>query len=174
MELLIVRHAIAFERNDKRWPDDGDRPLSPRGVTRARSAAAGLRRMTERPTRVLTSPLERARQTAAILTAQAGWPRAVESALLLPGSSPEALLGALARLRERRIAVVGHQPDLGRLLAACLAGNAGSGAFELRKMGVALVAFPAVARGGRGELRWLVPPRLLRAARMPARLPNGP
>lgn len=169
MELLIVRHAIAFERNDRRWPDDGARPLSPRGVSRARRAAAGLRRMTERPTRVLTSPLERARQTAAILTAQAGWPRAVESALLLPGAPPEALLGALARLRERRVAVVGHQPDLGRLLAACLAGNAG--AFELRKMGVALVAFPAAARAGLGELLWLVPPRLLRAARMPTSKP---
>ena len=171
MELLIVRHAIAFERNDRRWPDDGGRPLSPRGVTRARRAAAGLRRMTERPTRVLTSPLERARQTAAILTTQAGWPRAVESALLLPGAPPEVLLNALARLRERRVAVVGHQPDLGRLLAICLAGNAGSSAFELRKMGVALIAFPAAAHAGRGALQWLVPPRLLRAARGPPSKP---
>jgi phosphohistidine phosphatase SixA len=30
MELLIVRHAIAFERNTRRWPDDAERPLSDR------------------------------------------------------------------------------------------------------------------------------------------------
>jgi len=168
MELLIVRHAIAFERNARRWADDGKRPLSPRGAGRARRAAAGLRRLTDPPARVLTSPLERTRQTAAILTKQASWPRAVESPLLLPGASPEALLGELARLRERRVAVVGHQPDLGRLLALCLGGNTGGGsAFELRKMGAALVAFPGAARAGRGELLWLVPPRLLRAARPP-------
>ena len=35
MELLIVRHAIAWERDAKRWPDDGERPLSAPGVTRA-------------------------------------------------------------------------------------------------------------------------------------------
>ena len=167
MELLVVRHAIAFERNVKRWADDGLRPLSPRGMARARHAAAGLRRVTPRPTRVLTSPLERTRQTAAILAQMAGWPRAAETPLLLPGAAPQALLGELARLRDRRVAVVGHQPDLGRLLALCLTGDPGSGTFELRKMGVALVAFPGAARAGRGELLWLTPPKLLRAARTP-------
>jgi phosphohistidine phosphatase len=167
MELLIVRHAIAFDRNVRRWADDGLRPLSPRGVARARHAAAGLRCITPRPTRVLTSPLERTRQTAAILTQLAGWPQAVESPLLLPGASPQALFRELARLRDRRAAVVGHQPDLGRLLALCLTGDPGRGAFELRKMGVALVAFPGAPRAGRGELLWLAPPKLLRAARSP-------
>src|SRR5580698_4658247 len=68
MDLLIVRHAIAFERNPRRWRDDGERPLSPEGMVRARKAAAGLRQITERPQCVLTSPLMRARQTATILT----------------------------------------------------------------------------------------------------------
>jgi phosphohistidine phosphatase SixA len=71
----------------------------------------------------------------------------------------------LARAREPCIALIGHQPGLGRLLASCLAGDAGSAAFELRKMGMALIAFPAAPRAGRGELIWLLPPRVLRAAR---------
>src|SRR6202049_2164116 len=57
MELLIVRHAIAFERSATRWAADDERPLSPQGVERARQAAAGLKRGAERPARVLTSPL---------------------------------------------------------------------------------------------------------------------
>ena len=165
MELLIVRHAIAYERNAQRWADDGKRPLSPQGAVRARRAAAGLKRVAPRPARVLTSPLRRTRQTAAILTEFAGWPEASECQLLLPGSSPQGLLALLARASEERVAVVGHQPDLGRLVATCLPGNAGSAAFVFRKMGVALIAFQGRPHPGQGELRWLVAPRLLRAAR---------
>ena len=62
MELLVVRHAIAFERSPRRWPDDAERPLSPQGAARARKAALGLKRITPRPARVLVSPLRRARQ----------------------------------------------------------------------------------------------------------------
>jgi phosphohistidine phosphatase len=165
MELLIVRHAIAFERNAKRWPDDGARPLSPRGVIRARRAAVGLKKIAVRPGRVFASPLERTKQTAAILTQYAGWPRAIPCPQLLPGESPQALLALLARTRGQRLAVIGHQPDLGRLISACLPGSPGSAAFELRKMAVALISFDGAPRASQGELRWLVPPKLLRSIR---------
>jgi phosphohistidine phosphatase len=165
MELLIVRHAIACERDAKRWADDGERPLSARGEIRARQAAVGVKRIVPPPVRVLTSPLLRARQTAAILTQFAGWPQAQPCPQLLPDTSPEALLAVLARAREPRVALIGHQPDIGRLLAVCLPGSAGSAAFEFRKMGIALIAFQGAPRAGRGELIWLVPPKILRAAR---------
>jgi phosphohistidine phosphatase SixA len=84
---------------------------------------------------------------------------------LLPGGSPQELLALLARTRGRRVAVIGHQPDLGRLIASSLPGSAGSAAFELRKFALALIAFPGSPRAGQGELRWLVPPKLLRALR---------
>jgi phosphohistidine phosphatase len=165
MELLIVRHAIACDPDAQRWPDDVERPLSARGVLRARQAARGVRRIVPRPVRVLTSPLLRARQTAAILAEFAAWPGASLTPLLAPEVSPAAVLALLARSRESCVALVGHQPSLGRLLASCLAGGGGRGAFELRKMGMALVDFDGPPRAGRGELLWLVPPRLLRAVR---------
>ncbi len=87
MELLIVRHAIAFERDPRRWPDDGERPLSSQGVDRAKKAAAGMKQLVRSPARVLVSPLVRARQTAAILTDVAGWPRATTCAELAPGGA---------------------------------------------------------------------------------------
>ena len=132
---------------------------------RARQAAAGLRKLGLRPQRVLVSPLERTRQTAAILTQYAAWPKAISCPQLLPGGSPQGLLALLARTRGQRLAVIGHQPDLGRLIAVCLAGNPGSSAFEMRKMALALIAFPGTPRAGQGELHWLVPPKLLRAIR---------
>src|ERR1700681_4423383 len=118
MELLVVRHAIAFERSARRWPDEARRPLSPQGVARARNAALGLKRVTENPARGLVSPPRRAQQTAAILTQFAAWPEAGECVQLLPGASPEGLLALLARTHDSRIAVDGHQAARGRALGA--------------------------------------------------------
>jgi phosphohistidine phosphatase len=100
MELLIVRHAIALERDTHRWPDDDERPLSARGMARARKAALGLKAVTGRPTRVLSSPLLRAKQTAAILTQVAAWPRATECHQLMPGVGPTELLALIGHARD--------------------------------------------------------------------------
>jgi phosphohistidine phosphatase len=165
MELLIVRHAIAFEADARRWPDDGERPLSPQGIARARKAAAGLKKLARAPARVLVSPLTRARQTAAILSEVAGWPKPIACAELAPGGSPESLLGVLKRLSATRIAVVGHEPGLARLLGASLPGSPAAQGFRFRKMGAALLTFPGTARARGARLVWLVPAKVLRAAR---------
>lgn len=164
MELLILRHAIAFPRDAQRWPDDGERPLTAEGVKRARRAAAGLKRIAKRPTRVLTSSLARARATAAIFAQGARWPEAVECAALSPGEPPEAVLEVLRRTvgKAECVAVVGHQPHLGRLLALCLRGDARADAFELRKSAVVCVEFEGPPRAGHGVLTALFPPRALR------------
>jgi phosphohistidine phosphatase len=164
MELLLVRHAIAFERDAQRWPKDGERPLSPQGIARAHRAASGLKRLTEPPQRLLTSPLQRTQQTAALLTRYARWPKAESCDALLPGARPEELLALLARMNVARIAVVGHEPDLGELLGACL-GSGARGVFAFRKMGAAAVEFRGRPGAGRGRLLWFVAPKLLRAAR---------
>lgn len=164
MELLIVRHAIAFPRNAKRWPDDGERPLTAEGVKKSRRAAAGLKRIAKRPTLVLTSPLVRASDTAAIFAQAARWPEAVECDALSPTGSLEGVLEALRRQggKAECVAVVGHQPHLGRLLALCLRGNARAEAFELKKSAVVCVQFDGAPRAGQGMLTALFPPRALR------------
>lgn len=162
MELLLVRHAIAYERDLKRWRDDRKRPLSPRGVARAHKAASGLRRFSAAPALLLSSPLLRTSQTAIILHESAGWPKPASCAELEPGRAPEEFLGFLAGLTAESIAAVGHAPDLGVLLASCLGGA--PAAFEFRKMGAALVRFRGRARAGAGQLVWFVTPRVLRAA----------
>jgi phosphohistidine phosphatase len=164
MELLLVRHAIAFDRDAKRWPEDGERPLSPRGIARAQRAATGLKCLTDPPRRVLTSPLQRTQQTAAILTRYARWPKAEPCTALLPGAAAEELLALVARISATtRIALVGHEPDLGVFLGACL-GAPARNVFAFRKMGVAAVGFRGRPGAGRGCLLWFAPPRLLRAA----------
>jgi phosphohistidine phosphatase len=164
MELLILRHGIAFPPDAARWPDDRGRPLTPEGVKRARRAAAGLKRIAQRPTIVLTSPLVRARETAAVFAQAARWPKATECEALCPGGSLEGVLEALRRLGRKVgcAAVVGHQPHLGQLLALCLRGGAHPEAFELKKSSVACVRFEGPPRAGQGALAWLLAPRILR------------
>ena len=164
MELLILRHAVAFPRDPKRWPDDSERPLTLEGVKRARRAAAGLRRIARRPALVLTSPLVRARDTATIFAQAAHWPKANECAALSPGGSPEEVLEVLRRRGAQAdcVAVVGHQPHLGRLLALCLRGDARCEAFELKKSAVVCVQFQGPPRARQGALTALFPPRALR------------
>lgn len=165
MELLVVRHAIAFERDGRRWPDDGARPLSPAGIRRARRAAAGLKEFSKAPDRLLTSPLVRARQTARILTEFAGWPRPEEVLELSPGGAAQAVWTLLGKNRSKLIAIVGHQPDLGALLADCLVGNSGTLAIDMKKNAVACVSFEGSPRSGGATLRWLATPRILRGFR---------
>jgi len=162
MELLIVRHAIAFERDRQRWSDDGARPLSPAGIRRARKAAAGLKAFGKAPDRLLTSPLVRARQTAQILTDIAGWPQAEEASELSPGEPVPAVLALLGKYHGRRVAVVGHQPGLGTLLTLCLLGGGKTLPVEIKKNAILCVSFEGPPRAGHGALEWLATPRMLR------------
>jgi phosphohistidine phosphatase len=165
MELLLIRHAIAFERNRRRWPDDGARPLSPAGIKRSRKAAAGLKGLWKIPDRLLTSPLARARQTAKILTEVAGWPLAEIAPELGPGEGAAAMLTLLGKDRSKRIAIVGHQPDLSALLAASLLEENGDLPIEIKKNAVACLSFDGRAGVGRAALKWLATPRMLRGFR---------
>jgi phosphohistidine phosphatase len=165
MELLIIRHAIAFERDRHRWADDAARPLSPAGIRRSRKSAAGLKDLCKAPDRLLSSPLIRASQTARILTEVAGWPRAEIAPELQPGQGPAAVLTLLSKDRSQRIAIVGHQPDLSALLTACLLKDGGTVAIEMKKNAVACLSFHGRARPGGAVIKWLAPPRLLRGFR---------
>lgn len=165
MELLIIRHAIAHERDRRRWRDDGARPLSPAGRKLSRKAAAGLKEFIKAPDRLLTSPLLRARQSAQILTEVAGWPQAQEATELLPAEAAAAVLARLGKERGKRVAIVGHQPALGALLAVCLLGEDAIVSIELKKNAVACVSFAGSPRAGRGTLQWLATPRMLRKLR---------
>src|SRR5688572_20296350 len=162
MDLLIVRHAIAYERDARRWRDDALRPLTPAGIRKFGKAALGLRQLNIRPQRVLSSPLVRAWQTAAVLAEVAEWPEAVECRQLEPGCSLSELFAALRKLNVESIAIVGHDPGLSRFIAAGISRSAGGAAVRMKKGAVARLTFVRQVRPGGGRLEWLMTPRLLR------------
>jgi phosphohistidine phosphatase len=162
VEVILVRHAIAFERNRARWRDDRERPLTPKGKEKFRRIAKGLPKWLARPACLLTSPLVRARQTAEILTTVARWPRAIDRIELAPGVEPAELIAMLRAQRARRIALVGHEPALSTLLSVMIAGGRTSLAADLKKGGIVRVVFERTIRPGGGTLIALLPPRVLR------------
>ena len=69
MDLYIVRHAWAFDRDDDRWPNDDLRPLTDEGKERFAKVVKTLAGRGMAPQVVATSPLVRCVQTAELLAA---------------------------------------------------------------------------------------------------------
>src|SRR5207244_11998339 len=107
MRLLLVRHAEAA-------PGDPDelRALTPEGHEQARRLGEQLRADGVVPDVVLSSPLLRARQTAADLGF--GDPEALDA--LAPGATADDVRTAIQG-RGATVVVVGHQPDCSRITA---------------------------------------------------------
>ena len=112
MELYLVRHAIAAKRDPGLWPDDSQRPLTPEGITRFRSAARGLAEIVPSVERVLASPYPRAWQTAEILNEETGWPVPEPREELAADRSPDDGAALLEEIDAESLALVGHEPNL--------------------------------------------------------------
>jgi phosphohistidine phosphatase len=162
IELYLVRHAIAAERGPK-YPDDRLRPLTVAGQKKFAQSVPGLVEMGVVIDFVLTSPLVRARETAQILAAGLKPKPAIsEVEALAPGGRHAAIVEAIKShsKRYRRLALVGHEPDLGELAAKLLAAR---GNVEFKKGGVCLIDVDGATPGGPGTLRWMLTPKALRA-----------
>jgi phosphohistidine phosphatase len=112
MRLVIVRHAEAGSGD----PDEL-RALTPAGREQARALGEKLRAEGLRPDAVVSSPLLRARETAAALALG----EAHVDDRLAPGATPADVRDAAAG-RGETVVVVGHQPDCGAAAAAFAGG----------------------------------------------------
>ncbi|MFL5923201.1 MAG: SixA phosphatase family protein [Gaiellaceae bacterium] len=112
MRLVLVRHAEAAPGE----PDEL-RTLTPEGHEQARALGERLRSDGIEPDAVLSSPLLRARETAADLGF--GEPEPLDE--LAPGATADRVRTAV-RGRGETVIVVGHQPDCGQITAALRGG----------------------------------------------------
>lgn len=163
MEVYLVRHAIAHERSRARWPKDALRPLTPAGKQKFRKAARGLARLLPKTALLLTSPYVRARDTALILAALTNLRSPVEAPELASGKPARAAFELLRSSKRAAVVLVGHEPNLSTFLSVALAGERASLKIAFKKGGAACVEFTGGIQPGRATLRWLMPPRALRA-----------
>ena len=162
MMLYVLRHAIAEEVGPE--GTDGSRRLTPGGRRKLRAAAAGMRTLGLGFEAILTSPLVRAVETAAIVAeAFASKPVPRELGALEPGVPPVETVRALhAFARFEHVAVVGHEPGLSSVVALLLTGSPDGLRLVLKKGGLVALEVQDAGRGGGGTLRWMLTPRQLR------------
>jgi len=155
-EICLLRHAHAGDA--LAWAgDDRLRPLTDKGRRQAERLGRLLAAAGFEPDAVLTSPLLRARQTAEIVADLLGAsPR--EVAGLAGPLDLAALDDILAGAADpRRPLLVGHDPDFSELVSELVGAP-----LPMRKGALARLDVAGPLRPGGGELRWLVPPELLR------------
>jgi phosphohistidine phosphatase len=161
MKLYIIRHGLAGEHGDPRYPNDRMRPLTDEGRKRFGDTMKHLANVGLEPEIVATSPLVRCRQTAEIVIDRVrGKPKLVELPALEPGSDLDALIEWTNQQSKDEVAWVGHAPDVSDLAAALL-GPRGETVIRFAKGAIACIAFDGPVARGAGELHWLVTAKVL-------------
>lgn len=154
MQLYLVRHAIAVPSTPEQ--PDAARPLTREGRARFTAVVRGLKVLGWRFDRLYHSPLVRAVQTAELLQPLVDGP-----CVVLPDLARAPDEEMLAHLEGTKVALVGHEPHLGALLAWLVAGDVGLGErFCFKKGGLARTR--GEPRPGGMTLEGLIGPKLLR------------
>jgi phosphohistidine phosphatase len=157
MNLYLLRHGIAIDRDDPSCPADPDRFLTPRGIKRTRAACRGLRKLGVSPDLIAASPYRRAVETAEIAAKELGHDgELLLSEALLPSADPAAWLTWLASREESAVLAAGHAPHLDLLIARAMGHS--TMCTGLEKAGCACVEWSP----GGGRLVWLLEPRILK------------
>lgn len=160
LQLYLIRHGVAAERGPE-FPDDSKRPLTNRGIAALRKEAKGLNALGVTFDLIITSPFARARQTADVLAeGLSGKPAVTNSDALVPAGTPAAVIQEIVRhQRKARIALVGHEPNLGELAGRLIGARS---PITFKKGGICRIDFDVLPPKALGELRWFLPPRVLR------------
>jgi phosphohistidine phosphatase len=162
MQLYIVRHGIAIDREDPKSPAEAERYLTEEGIAKTKQVAKGIAALGVHADLMVSSPYLRAMQTAAIFASALDYPehKIRQSESLLPGAEPVAFLRELAREKNASsVFCFGHAPHVDGLLGATV--GAPRHITSMKKAGVAFVELKRVSPPN-GQVVWLVTPKLFR------------
>lgn len=149
-QLWFLRHGEAEPHGTR---PDHDRALTVRGREQARIAGVALRRLDVPIAHVFTSPKVRARDTALLAAAAAGFPLPSEHDELVDLDRDAALALAAAGGDHEHVLLVGHEPDFSQVAHDLTGVRA-----DVKKGGVVGIRLDAP-----GELLVLLRPRELAA-----------
>lgn len=160
MNVYFLRHASAGEHlpNPKQ---DEKRPLDGLGVDQSKRMGKVLARLAVEVDAIISSPLTRATQTAALVAQEIGHEKSV---LLEDSLRPDAKFEDFHDLlrrhtRQKAVMVVGHNPTLSEFLSLLVSDEATDSTIELKKGAVAKVELKK-----RPVLEWILTPKTVRMA----------
>jgi phosphohistidine phosphatase len=156
MRLYFLRHGRA-DRSQWHGPDF-ERPLTHDGKARMVREAQTMAELGLAVDVVVSSPLVRAYQTAEIVAEELGLPEhLVENVVLAPGFNLDDLAGLVLEYEDTdNLMLVGHEPDFSETIGDLI----GGGSVVCKKGALARVDLHSKSPP-RGELVWLIPPKLL-------------
>jgi phosphohistidine phosphatase len=159
IDLFILRHGEAGNRMMV-VEEDSERPLTPEGRIEMLQIAKSLKAVGLQSDRIVTSPLRRAQETAAIVAKILKIPIFEEWDELRPDGNKTTLYHKLARLeRNSRVMLVGHEPYLSSMIGEIV--GATSTRIVLKKGGLGKVRINSFSPRISGELRWLLTPKVI-------------
>lgn len=164
MQLLLIRHAIAQDRDEfaRSGRPDAERPLTDLGRRRMRAGTKGLQHLVPAIDLLATSPLVRTTETANIVAEAYAYPDPIPIDALTPDATPAAFLSWLrAQDADKTIAVVGHDPGLPQIVGLLLTGKAAP-IIAMKKGGACLLSVDGLPRTVTAVLRWSLAPAHLR------------
>jgi phosphohistidine phosphatase len=160
MFLYFLRHASAGERLMSAKKDE-KRGLDKDGIEQCGYIGRALAALGVQVEIILSSPLKRASQTAALVGNEMGH----EGKLVMENAlRPQASFSDFQKMLEKyarqdSMMVVGHNPNLGDFLGRVITDSGCEAVVELKKGAVAKVEM----RRNSGSLSWCITPRILRA-----------
>jgi phosphohistidine phosphatase len=160
MDIYFLRHANAGE--SKISPaKDAKRPLDKLGIEQSHDVGRALAALDTSVDVIISSPLRRATQTAAVVANEIGYEeKVITDAALLSGASFEQFQDLLARhSRKEAVMVVGHNPSMTEFLNKTLFAAGRHNPIEMKKGTVARVE--KVGRKA-AVLKWCMPPKMVR------------
>ena len=157
MIIYFLRHASAGKSKQNPRQDD-KRPLDKDGVRQCASMGRALAALDTQVDVILSSPLKRAAQTAALVANEMGHEGKIAFTDVLGKDAEYEAFHDLVRKQLKRdaIMVVGHNPTLSEFISRIVSGGASDRAVDLKKGAVARVEYD-----GRkpGTLEWCLPPK---------------
>lgn len=157
MKLYFLRHGLAGERSE--WKsDDAKRPLTGEGKEKMERAATTIAHWGLDPDLIISSPYDRAYQTAEILARKLEMPdKLLKDDRLVPGFGVDQLAILVAAYpKATALVLVGHEPDFSETISRLI----GGGRIVVKKGALACVDLPD-PKTLKGELLWLVAPKLM-------------
>jgi phosphohistidine phosphatase len=160
MDIYFLRHANAGEPMSNPAKDD-QRPLDKEGIEQAHNVGRALVALKVKLDVIISSPLLRARQTAEIAAKELGQEdKLVTDDALHFHSTWEDFEQLLGRHKNKKaIMVVGHRPSQSEFLNQLVTGDP-AGNIDFKKGTIAKVK---VEEGKTATLKWIMPPKVVRA-----------
>ena len=160
MIIYFLRHASAGERK-KNPRKDERRPLDPQGIEQCGDVGRALAALDVAVDAIISSPLKRATQTAALVGNEIGYERQL---FLEKALRPEATFEQFREMLRKHskadsLMVVGHNPNFSEFLGKTISPRNSTAHVDLKKGSVARVE----SDGKSSVLHWCLTPRLIRA-----------